>query len=146
MCFLYPKELYCCFDIDMVCIKDAREMLKFEHFSAMQRPGAPGFCSGLMVFRPDKKVFESIVNNIIPQREKWRLIDQSVLNAYYTDEHPEEVIVLPWKWNTSKREIRQRHWKQLLDEAIFLHYHGPHKPWIEDADGYAEAHAVWHEA
>ena len=142
---LDPKDLYCSLDIDMVCRKDARELLTFKHFSAERRPDAPGFCAGLMVFRPNKDVFEYVVNDIIPRKD-WRLPDQDVLNVYYTEEHPEEVTFLPWKWNTSKREIRQRHWQQLLDNAIFLHYHGAHKPWIRDEDGYADSHAIWHEA
>ena len=142
---LDPKDLYIGIDIDMVCRKDARELLTFKHFSVECRPGAPGFCSGLMVFRPDKDAFYHMVNDIAP-RVSCRLADQAVLNAYYIQEHPEEVNLLPWKWNTSKREVRQPNWKQLLDEAIFLHMTGAHKPWLVREMGYEDAFRIWHEA
>ena len=143
---LEPDDTYCYIDADMVCLRDAREFLDVKPFAAMRRPGVTGFCGGLMFFKPDEKVFNYIKEDITPRR-KWELSDQDVLNEYYTKEHPEMMTRLPWRFNTSKREEkRQSHWSTLLSEAIVLHYHGRHKPWLRREMGYSESHQAWHTA
>jgi len=143
--YLLPDDdVYLSIDLDMVCKRDARHMLKFRHFTAMRRPGVEDFCAGLMAFRPSKKIYYAIVKDIIPAGD-WELPDQETLNEYYR-RHPEDVKILDWKWNTSQREeLRQLHWPQLFEEAIFIHYHGPYKPWILYEQGYEDSHALWHE-
>ena len=139
---LPPDDLYTQIDVDMICKRDAREMLDFKHFSAERRPGAPGFCSGLWTFKPSEDIFYTLVNDILPQG--WGLADQSILNEYFTKQNPEQVITLDWKWNTSKREIRQPNWLDLFQDAIFLHYHGRYKPWLANERGYELSHSLWH--
>lgn len=140
--WLLDDGLYTGIDLDMICKNDARELLSFNHLSAERRPGSPGFCSGLMTFRPDKNVYSSLIKEITPYME---LADQDVLNAYYTEKHPEEVTFLDWKWNTSWREeYRQPNGKELVDDAIFLHYTGALKPWLYRDPRYPLSFSWWH--
>ena len=139
---LPPDDLYTQIDVDMICKRDAREMLNFKHFSAERRPGAPGFCSGLWTFKPSEDVFHTLITEILPKG--WDLADQSILNEYFTEEHP-DIKYLDWKWNTSKREtVRQSNWLDLFQDAIFIHYHGKHKPWLANEPGYELTHSLWH--
>ena len=144
MWLLPPDDTYIYIDVDIICKKDAREMLEFTHFTAMKRPPVKNFCTGFIVFQPNKKIFKHLIEEILPSG-RWRLLDQDILNLYFMDKHPENVKLLPWKWNTSKKETRQSNWNQLFSEAIFIHYHGVYKPWFgSDPDGYKDSHNLWH--
>ena len=141
---LLPEADYIYLDVDMVCKKDAREMLTFKPFSAMSRPGIDDFCGGFMVFRPSREAYDVIVNEIIPSKKNWRLSDQDVLNEYYRV-RLDCVNNVPWKWNTGWKEARrQPDWDDLFSDAIFIHYHGRIKPW--DYPPYlGDGHRLWWE-
>lgn len=139
--WLLEPGLYTSLDLDMYCKKDAREMLDFEHFSAERRPGADGFCAGLQTLQASERTYSEILQCY---NEGFRLPDQDIVNAYF--ENRPELKILPWKWNTSrKEEYRQPNGKQLIKDAIFIHFHGPVKPWLFYSPRSPDSYDGWYQ-
>jgi glycogenin glucosyltransferase len=94
------------------------------------------FNSGVMVIRPNKSIFEDMMNKK-DTMFTYDGSDQGFLNSYFEDWQKLDI-----KYNAGKRIYSEtpEHWAQIDHHVI--HFVGD-KPWLGGEKGYEELEAIW---
>ncbi len=153
---LMPEgKRYAFIDVDIVCLKDAREMLYMPHLSAAPAFFPDGRLKGInthfWVGEPSQELHDEIVA-MIPEQEVWPLLDQSLMSLY-AQRNPDVINPLDIRWKSCKRQelkLSKPDWEKHKEDAILFHYPGLYKPWFDGTwevvreRPYPESHAIWH--
>ena len=128
--FSLPAGEYLYLDVDMLCKKDATEILTTPSISAvMGRQGgwsSAGINTGLIRFDPGQEIVDACAEEMKAAVAEWQSImaDQGILRRVFR-KHPEMIACkLGREWNTKAIPS-----PDLLEEAIFIHFAGEVKPW-----------------
>jgi hypothetical protein len=147
--FALPEEWGSCvfIDSDMVCLGDIRLLRDTKPLAAANDQirgmggtrevadrGAADINTGLLVFKPSRKVFEEL-RTVYAQRhgERTHKGDQDVINMWI-DQTGHSVYRLGSEWNFSKRfqdEMGLPWVKKHINQVKFLHFVGV-KPWTSN--------------
>jgi hypothetical protein len=121
--FALPPGEYICLDVDLLCMRDATELLTKPSLSAVLGGASgwndPGVNTGLLRFDASQELFEWAIDAMDPSVHM-SLADQDVINRVVVA-HPGLLHPLEPQWNTSAARP--------APDPIFLHFAGPRKPW-----------------
>jgi len=150
---LLPPGEYTWLDVDLLCMRDARELVSLPSISAAfdqpQLPDDPRynrkFNIGMMRLDASEDMFDLCVEWVKhhPEHSYVSLAEQSILN-FVVQEHPEMMNWLDINWNMATNMLMKDIDKWKPDEAIFLHFMGDVKPW--EGDGHwilKPAYDIW---
>lgn len=158
--FKYPAEKLILVDIDMLCTGDWRELADMPHLSVTLDFGKEEpypyanngkmFNTGVMVLKPNiedykamSAIMESEPHDILKIRPS---SDQVIINHYFWNNKPQEVNIIDYRWNISKRILEYdepRFHKLMANGSRALHYVGD-KPWIvHDKSCYENLEKIW---
>ena len=134
------KMLY--IDSDVLCLKSLRPLEKFEHFSACLNIGKdfpksiknrPMFNSGVMIFRPTRYLFDSILKFSDKYEFDKNYADQALLNNFFYSDNPKTFVsLMSQEFNlpiTNKR-YNPRLWKYFQASGVALLHYTAVKPWL----------------
>jgi lipopolysaccharide biosynthesis glycosyltransferase len=150
--FLLPPGEYIWMDADLLCMRDARQLISWPSISACpDQPALPKNTNiNMGLFRVDasEDLFDACVTYAKNHSEFVALADQSIVNRVL-EQHPGILTRQNYRWNMSvKSKFRERKlgdlWKP--DEAIFIHFMGKVHPWEGDEHWMLEKlNDIWRE-
>lgn len=133
----YDKLIY--LDCDMLVYKNIDHLFNKKSISAVQ--GRPLFNSGLIVLKPNMKIFNDL-NNFINTPDKWiknkrdllgkSINDQALLGNYFKDYNQ-----LPREYNVTKS------YHSKIKKPYVKHWNFKDKPWFFPCDGKNEKNKEW---
>jgi hypothetical protein len=138
--FGLPAGEYIFLDADMLCMKDASEMLAMPSISAVGRtPGGAwisnGINAGFIRFDASRWLLDECLCVLrMNAGQMMSMAEQAVINIVLAV-HPELWHNLPSRWNMPTKALPAR-----LEEAVFLHFIGMVKPWNQEDD---ERGKIW---
>jgi hypothetical protein len=132
--FALPPGKYICLDVDLLCMRDATELLTKPSLSAVTGGPSgwndPGVNTGLLRFNASQELFEWVMD-ACEAGVHMPIADQDVINRVLIA-HPGLLHPLEPQWNTSAARP--------APDPIFLHFAGARKPWHPGAPA-----SAWHE-
>jgi len=163
--FALPSEWGVCvyIDSDMICVGSLIGLNTFQPLTAAAdvpllsedlhaaEPPRPGleFNTGLLVFRPDERIFEELLD--VYQRrhhERTHKGDQDIFNLWVREQGA-SINLIGSEWNFGKRyqdTLGSRRCRSLMPSIKLMHYVGI-KPWTENmhVTTFRECHYRWME-
>lgn len=132
----FTKVLY--IDSDCIVLKnDIEKLFQNENVSAVKDLGYGGLSAGVMLLKPDEKIFKTILKEINTNAYDNTYSDQSFLNWFFPQYNQ-----IDNKYNTLEKRM------PLTKETVIFHFNGQ-KPWLGINDnGWAKkknrAYFLWH--
>jgi len=136
----FDKLVY--LDADCIAIEPIDELFDFPPISAIKDPSYGGLSGGVLVLKPDKELFDDMLDNINHKDYDNSYSDQSFLN-WYTKKH-NLFNEIPLQYNVHQKRF-------VLSPGVKIYHYNGQKPWLTDPDhscrwrmGDNEIYKVWH--
>jgi hypothetical protein len=137
-CFLLPEGEYVFLDADLLCMRDATELLIMPSISAAwDKPGGGHkdcINAGLIRFDASPELFDRCAKAIalsVEAKVGVGLAEQTILNYVLCRNHGLLQRVLKDEWNMPAFLATRRPELWRPEKARFIHYTGQTKPWMD---------------